>query len=85
MAQINYQLEQWTRQVWQSDTRYYRAEIAQDLFGQWTLERHWSDLWHNGGRRIVRMIDSLEQGRKLLNQIHKKRTASGYKLVETIR
>ena len=83
MAQPQYQMQHWTRKVWQSDSRYYRAEITQDLFGQWTLERQWSGLWQKGGRKVVELLDSVEQGLQQLDLIHKQRLARGYNLIES--
>ena len=36
-----YSPDRWQRHSWQTDSRYYMAEVTQDLFGQWQLHRTW--------------------------------------------
>lgn len=36
-----YQLQQWQRSIWQKETRFYRIELRQDLFGNWIVKKTW--------------------------------------------
>ena len=36
-----YSPDRWLRYSWQTNSRYYIAEVTQDLFGQWQLHRTW--------------------------------------------
>ena len=45
MAKISYKISDWRRMLWLSDTRFYQAELQQDLFGDWILIRHWAGRW----------------------------------------
>jgi len=75
---MNYLVDQWQLKIWQSETRYYRAEIKQDLFGQWLLECQWSGLWQKGGRSTITTLNSYEQGQTAMKAIERKRQAHGY-------
>ena len=41
MQRMNYQVENWRRQDWCKNTRYYSVELKQNLFGQWIVLRRW--------------------------------------------
>jgi hypothetical protein len=77
-AKMHYNLDLWRLKIWQTDTRYYRAEIKQDIFGQWVLECQWSGLNQKGGRHVVTPLTSIEAGLSALRAIEKKRNAHGY-------
>ena len=38
---MKYQIEKWQCSLWQKDTRFYRLELGQDLWGQWIVKRTW--------------------------------------------
>jgi len=80
---MTYKTELWHRKTWHSATRYYHAEIKQDLFHNWLLEKHWSGLWQKGGRRTVEIVESLEVGLQKLRAIEKQRLAHGYHEITT--
>jgi len=82
MAQLQYKINAWTRKIWLSDTLYYHAEIKQDLFGSWILERHWCGRWQKSGRVVIDLLDSFDDGLLKLQEIHQKRIAHGYQLIE---
>ena len=75
---MDYKTELWQLKIWQTDTRYYRAEIKQDIFGHWVLECQWSGRWQKGGRSVITPLDSYEQGQIAMKTIEKKRQAHGY-------
>ena len=76
-----YQTHRWLKKIWQTETRYYRAEIKQDLFGEWILERHWYGLWQKGGRLAVELLKSPEEGLSKMRTLEKRRIACGYQEV----
>jgi len=80
---MNYFTHLWQLKIWQSETRYYRAEIKQDIFGSWILERQWSGLWQKGGRSTIALLDSYEEGQSAMQAIQKKRQAHGYHEVQS--
>ena len=75
---MDYFIHLWQLKIWHSNTRYYRAEIKQDIFGQWILECQWSGLWQKGGRNIIKVLSSYEEGQNAMKDIEKKRQAHGY-------
>ncbi len=84
MAKISYKISDWRRMLWLSDTRFYQAELKQDLFGDWILERHWAGRWQKNGRVVTEVLDSLDDGLMKLEATHKKRMAHGYQLIEDL-
>lgn len=75
---MDYNFDHWQLKIWQSETRYYRAELKQDLFGHWLLECQWSGLWQKGGRIATTPLTSPDAGKCALLAIEKKRLAHGY-------
>ena len=78
---MHYNLDLWRLKIWQTNTRYYRAEIKQDIFGQWLLECQWSGRWQKGGRHVMTPLACIEDGVQALKAIEKKRHAHGYQEV----
>jgi len=81
---MDYCIDRWQLKIWHSETRYYRAEIKQDLFGQWLMECQWSGLWQKGGRRTITPLNSYEEGQIAMKAIEKKRQAHGYYEVRNV-
>lgn len=75
---MDYLTQLWQLKIWHSETRYYRAEIKQDIFGSWILECQWSGLWQKGGRITITPLNSYNEGQTAMKAIEKKRQAHGY-------
>ena len=75
---MNYQVESWRRQDWQKDTRYYSAELRQNLFGQWVVLRRWGRVTALQGQSLEHPCESYEQGLEILSAIEKRRSQRGY-------
>ena len=72
------ELNQWCKKRWTTSTRYYVAEIKQDLFGAWLLERSWGGLRNHRGSQKSTLINDYDQALSLLQNIEKRRKARGY-------
>ncbi len=75
-------IQQWQTLEWYKpeNHRYYRAELHQDLFGNWLLTRTWGSAYKLG-RQLYQPLESPEQGHQLLARISKQRQAKHYRLV----
>jgi predicted DNA-binding WGR domain protein len=73
-------MHNWKTLFWYKaeNRRYYRAELHQDLFGNWLLTRTWGSAYKLG-RQTVQYLDTIEQGHDLLREITKKRHAKHYR------
>lgn len=67
--------------LWQTSIRYYRVELAQDLFGDTVLELRWGGLNSNRGGKKTLIVESWEQGLERIEAIGKRRNQRGYWLV----
>lgn len=76
-----YQLEQWLSHRWQSDTRYYTAEVIQDLFGTWIFRCGWGGLSNRKGNHQEKALTSYDEGLVLLKETNKRRQERGYFLI----
>ncbi len=72
-------LEHWQTQHWYKaeNRRYYRAELYQDLFGNWLLTRTWGSAYKLG-RQASETLATWEDGMVVLQHISKQRTAKHY-------
>lgn len=76
------QFDQWIKECWQTATRYYVAEIMQDLFGTWVLKRSWGGRGSRAGNSKVVVAADYDHAVKLLEAVAKQRTAHGYVRIE---
>jgi WGR domain len=74
----SYNLNLWQEKNWQRETRYYKAAITQDLFGNWIILRAWGRVKSRLGRTLALPVASYEDALTQLEQIHKKRLGRGY-------
>jgi len=63
---------------WQSASRYYSAEITQDLFGTWLLVRRWGGRFNARGQAKTMLVDSFNAGVQLMEEIARMRKKRGY-------
>ena len=71
-------LNKWQKHYWVTETRFYQAELKQDIFQNWIVERYWSGLDKRGGRLLVHVTDSYQEASKIIQDIKKRRIARGY-------
>jgi predicted DNA-binding WGR domain protein len=68
---------------WGTDTRYYRLELMQDLFGVWIITRRWRGRYSNCGNSKIISVSDQEQIQPWIHRIHKERSKRGYRLLTT--
>jgi hypothetical protein len=73
-----YSPDRWQRQYWQTDSRYYMAEVTQDLFGQWLLCRCWGSRMSARGNEQRLPVATYEEALRLLHATAKRRKQRGY-------
>ena len=82
MQAMNYQVENWQRQDWRKQTRYYSCQLCQNLFGEWVIVRRWGRISALKGQSMEHPCRSYEEGLDLLSQVGKRRSQRGYKAIE---
>lgn len=66
---------------WESPTRYYRLEIAQDMFGMWVITRLWKGRFSKKGSKLTISTDDKDAALQWLDKIGKQRAKKGYTLL----
>jgi len=69
----------WQRAYWITDRRYYVAEVKQDLFGAWVLERTWGSRFSQRGNCSTILAENYEDALARLAEVEKRRKARGYR------
>jgi hypothetical protein len=64
---------------WETDTRYYKAFLYQDLFNDWILEKTWGSKFNRRGGEQLVFCSSLDDGRCKIKTINSLRIKRGYK------
>lgn len=77
-----YSPDRWQRCRWQTDSRYYIAEVTQDLFGQWQLHRTWGSRTSARGNEQRLLADSYEEALHLMQVTLKRRKQRGYRMIQ---
>jgi len=72
--------ENWITHRWQKGSRYYVAELMQDLFEAWILKRTWGSIQTHRGQNVTLYADNYDHAIKLLRDVEKRRKARGYTL-----
>ena len=80
-----YSPDRWQRHYWQTESRYYMAEVTQDLFGQWQLHRTWGSRTSARGGEQRLNTASYEDALHLLQMTAKRRIQRKYERVESTR
>lgn len=65
---------------WERDTRYYKACLTVDLFGQFCVIYTWGGIGLKGGQWRTIPCDDLQQAKLELRKIFKRRKSRNYKL-----
>jgi predicted DNA-binding WGR domain protein len=68
----------WHTERWEKGSRYYRAEIRQDLFGGWQLVRTWGRKHTRLGRSVARDTASHADALAQLARVATRRQQRGY-------
>ncbi|MGH8548153.1 MAG: hypothetical protein ACRERU_06040 [Methylococcales bacterium] len=83
-----FQLSGWLDCRWQKETchgyRYYHVLLHQDLLGQWNLTRIWGGSLRQAGRVRQHILESRDQGLRVLKEISKRRKVRGYRIVQKL-
>ena len=78
-----YQLEKWQHSIWQKDTRFYRLELCQDIFGNWIIKCTWgSAVKLDFGRSKSIVCSDYQTGLLLYEKQLSRRRKRGYETVE---
>lgn len=76
----SYSPDQWQRCYWQTDSRYYLAEVTQDIFGQWLVCRRWGSRTSARGNEQTIPTLNYNEALKFLEATAKRRKQRGYRL-----
>jgi hypothetical protein len=68
---------------WNTNTRYYRLEMMQDLFGIWMITRTWQGRYSKCGNTKIISVTDQEQIQLWTRRIHKEREKRGYRLLSS--
>lgn len=75
---LPYSVDSWTKTSWTTASRYYIAEVTQDLFGTWLLKRSWGGLGSRRGSSMTIPAENYEEALSLLDDTAKRRLKRGY-------
>lgn len=74
-----YRLELWQRSIWQKDSRFYRLELCQDLFGNWIVQKTWgSAVKLDYGRTNSIICPDYQTGLREYQKLQIRRQLRGY-------
>ena len=76
LSQIDF--DRWLSESWQTDRRYYQADIMQDLFGTWVLKRSWGGLGNHRRNSKTHAFAQYEEALQFFGQVAKRRQQRGY-------
>lgn len=76
-----YEPHGWLRLQWQTDSRYYIAEITQDLWGDWRVTRRWGGRSSKRGNSMTVPAASYADALEQMERIGKRRQQRGYQPV----
>ncbi|MBW4635823.1 MAG: WGR domain-containing protein [Iphinoe sp. HA4291-MV1] len=71
----------WKAWRWQTDSRFYTAEIVQDLFGDWVVRLGWGGLHNRSGNTSSILAASYLEAQDIVEKIRKRRLQRGYNLM----
>lgn len=78
---MHYDTDNWRMERWETDRRFYVAEVRQDLFGNWIVMRRWGSLRTQRGNSMTVTAQDYGQARLLLEDVARRRKARGYHYV----
>ncbi|MEZ4682107.1 MAG: hypothetical protein R2932_48665 [Caldilineaceae bacterium] len=68
----------WQCACWVTDRRYYVAEVKQDIFGAWVLERTWGSRFSQRGNHSTVLAQNYDHALVLMGEVAKRRIARKY-------
>lgn len=69
----------WIHRRWESGSRYYTAEVIEDLFGEWSLRCSWGALGGRKGNSRIRHMADYDTALTALDKLNKRRVKRGYR------
>jgi len=63
---------------WETDTKYYKANLYQDLFNDWILEKAWGSRFNRRGGEQLICCASYEDGINKIKTLNSLRKRRGY-------
>ena len=82
MNGIRYNFDGWQTWQWETEERFYRAQLRQDLLGDWCIFCCWGGRYNHLGSSQTLYLKSLDEADKTLKTIAKRRERRGYRLLE---
>lgn len=81
---MKYQIDKWLYSYWRKDTRFYRLELCQNLWGEWIVKRTWgSAVKLDYGRSTSTICPDYEAGLHLYEKQLSRRQKRGYESMST--
>ena len=77
---MHYELNRWIRKRWETEHRYYVAELCQDMFGCWLIRRSLGGKLNHRGSSLTTQAQDYEHAHRLLEEVAKRRKTRGYQL-----
>ncbi len=74
-----YRLDLWQRRRWETDSRWYVAELVQDLWGNWRVRQSWGSRFSDQGNGRSLEVSSYAEGLELMERTGKRRMQRGYR------
>ena len=80
---MEYQPDKWHYSTWKKNTRLYRIDLCQDIFGNWIVLRTWgSNLSRGAGRSTYTICHDFETAWDLFEKQENRRCQRGYCLLD---
>ncbi|WP_410500817.1 WGR domain-containing protein [Chroococcidiopsis sp. SAG 2025] len=77
---IRYTHSQWCFLAWKREHRYYRAELRQDLFGNWIVMKMWGRIGSRLGGMKETLCRTYEEADSCFQTAVRRRERRGYTL-----
>ncbi|MDZ5762842.1 WGR domain-containing protein [Candidatus Cyrtobacter comes] len=69
---------------WIAKTKFYQISLEKTLFDETILRRTWGSIQNKSARSKTHFVTSDNEIKKLIAQVHKKRIARGYRLLNDL-
>lgn len=79
---MQYQLDKWKYSNWRKETRFYKIELCQNLWGEWIVKLTWgSAVKLDYGRLISTVCPDYQTGLRLYEKQLSRRQKRGYETI----
>jgi len=68
---------------WETEKKFYKTILSQDLFGEWVLERKWGSKFSKRGGEKTNYCSSYQEGLGKLRNISKIRKRHRYLIIQS--